>query len=611
MDLIALYKQCLLDTVTNSREIEMLEFERGRLKSELDSAFSTLHSQENATKDTINQEYARRLNAMIAEKSQPIQDRCKKLEQLLQEIPQRIEAEKQAVMQDDGSDLYEDESSRAKVLEDFVIMESSRFENIDHRIDSGILEQSEEYNLSLEQLEYIKERLSSKFDEIVLNDYSSPIEKVVNALCYCPEFLKKFQPFSRICIYTCWIGIIMFITLTTPFIVIPYCVFFLWSVVQYSKYVNKVLNVYYPFLILKDKVDKLLNEIQNKIMADRDAKIRELDDKQAEMISYAQAQLNQTRLELVTSQQNVRQNMTVDELTASVQATMKQNLENQQKIVDDLSHRFAEVQTKYQKAVNKQTLLQEQKEKLKKQLTEEYLMPKNPGDSKLIPESFFLGFDTEGALVEFDYDAKSTLIEYRGPDSTTVRDLIMMMVVQLLMAMDITCTSVVFVDTFTGGFDYSIFGGEELDSVFSIISTEDEARQLIESAHAEQTARSSKILTKADNIKAYNEMMIQRKSFTLDYRILIFQTLPQRLMSEDKFKQLCKNGPRVGIIPIIFLNHQFLASAKQLRYEERVAIAGFIESLNDKMFIYDGLSYNLEKQSPKYKQILITTLRRK
>ena len=187
----------------------------------------------------------------------------------------------------------------------------------------------------------------------------------------------------------------------------------------------------------------------------------------------------------------------------------------------------------------------------------------------------------------------------------------MMMVVQLLMAMDVTCISISFIDTDSGGFDYSVFIGKDLDSVFEIVSTEEDAMKLIESMHNEQRARSNQILTQSDSIAEYNKMMIKRKSFTKDYRVLLFQTIPKKVLEDNKFKQLCKNGPRVGIIPIVFMPQSLMIEYKDARYEERIQFAEFLESINSRIFAYDGATFNLEQQAANYRDILLRVYRRK
>lgn len=612
MPLIDDYKQCLIDVVQNARSIENYTFAKGRLNTQLVSETEALAKLKSSAEERLANEYMVQLERILSEKTAGLVQQRDSIANQLQSIPMQMQAKRTEILNSNFSDTYAMQSSRVSALEDFAIRENVRFANVDHRLDTSIESQSGSFTLSLDQMEYLMYNLGKRFEEMSPKDYVAPIEKIANLICWDSSFLKTLLPFHQVCLYTVWLLIVICLTLWSPlFVILPYGGFYLWSVLQSSRHVNAMLNLYYPFRILSVKIQEYKQGLLDSIEAEKQRHLSALDTEERVRVGRAQKLLEQAERDLVAERERIRQTTPEEELTAAVRQSLDNTLHSKEEYVASLKRQVAENATQLSQAQHKRQKLEELKDKLKRELTETYLSPKTPGDSKILPESFFLGFDNEGALMEFNYEGKSTMVEYHGPSSASVRDLIMMMVVQLLMAMDITCVSISFIDTDSGGFDYAVFCRKDLDSVFEIISTDEAATKLVESMHAEQRARSSQILVNADNILEYNKAMIQRKSFTKDYRILIFQTISKKVMEDDKFKQLCKNGPRVGIIPIVFISKATMLEYKDSRFEERIKFAEFLESINSQIFVYDSATSNLEPQVPNYRDALLQVYRRK
>lgn len=612
MALIVDYKSCLDNIVLTDRKIEAGTYTKGRLNTQFASELEKLNSYKSGIEERLSQEYKIQLDRILTSKTADLVKKQEGIANQLRQVPEGLAAKRQDILNEVAPSAYTADTKRIQALERFVGVESKRFVNIDHRLDANIAAQAKDYTLNLDQLEYLQYTLGERLKDYSPGDYVTPIEKVVGLLCWDSAFLKALHPFHQVCLYLAWLFVLIAVIFWVhALFILPYGLFYLYSLIRSSKKMNELLNLYYPFQILSAKVKSVKDDLTESLNAERQRKLAALESEERFKLNHLQKLYNAATQDVLMARQRLTAETSEEELTASVRESIANTLKSQEDFVKSLQTQVESNRQSLTAVERDKKLLLEEKERLKQQLTQTYLYPKTPGDAKIMPESFFLGFDNEGALMEFNHGCQSTLVEYLGSSSQCVTDLLMMMTIQLLMTMDITSISLSFIDTYSGGVDFAVFQDKELSSVFETIATDDLAVKLVESLHDTQRALSSKILIKADNIVEYNKMMLERKSFTQDYHILFFQTLPERVLKDTKFLQLCKNGPAVGIIPIIFMSQDFLKETSKERYESRILLASFIESINSRLFCYDSKTLNLEQRHPQYRDRLLEIYRRK
>lgn len=206
--------------------------------------------------------------------------------------------------------------------------------------------------------------------------------------------------------------------------------------------------------------------------------------------------------------------------------------------------------------------MKEELASLRKQIEDIYCSKIKPGTSRLMVDELFLGFEDDGDLRLFEFNHSSTLVLYTGK-SVDVSDLCMQIFVQMLREVNISATSFYIFDTEMGASDFAPFTQDELSDVVHICSTKDQCTDAIKRVHSMLAVRNASIISLADDIQSYNENMIAQNSITYNYVILLIQDSGGAIYDNANFQQLCKSGPRVGIIPIVFVSSQWFIDSIQ------------------------------------------------
>lgn len=206
--------------------------------------------------------------------------------------------------------------------------------------------------------------------------------------------------------------------------------------------------------------------------------------------------------------------------------------------------------------------MKEELASLRKQIEDIYCSKIKPGTSRLMVDELFLGFEDDGDLRLFEFNHSSTLVLYTGK-SVDVSDLCMQIFVQMLREVNISATSFYIFDTEMGAPDFAPFTQDELSDVVHICSTKDQCTDAIKRVHFMLAVRNASIISLADDIQSYNENMIAQNSITYNYVILLIQDSGGAIYDNANFQQLCKSGPRVGIIPIVFVSSQWFIDSIQ------------------------------------------------
>lgn len=349
-----------------------------------------------------------------------------------------------------------------------------------------------------------------------------------------------------------------------------------------------------PYMQLKDCLKGLEDEILASVNSLRQKELNSENDKFKTKCDKIQEQLYALEQEYVLAEKTVRSNISQEELNERVDLQYAREIEDCDKKIAD-----TEKQIKRQKmfiASNEEQIpaLKEQQKALLEQIKELYLNPSVPGTSRRLTKSFFLGIDEKkGTLIEFKFDGKTTLIMYKGVSCRSNKDLISMMLMQLLSSMSLTTLSIYLTDLSSAGSDYAVFFQTELSGKLHMCATSDDIKNAIEDLHRELIIRTRDILTEAETLEAYNEQMLSRKSLPREYIFFLLQDPTDTDMQNQKLVQLLLNGPTVGIIPIIFVQHTNLTEMISRAGDKAGALVRFFDAFGKCAFTFDGTTSDL------------------
>ena len=98
--------------------------------------------------------------------------------------------------------------------------------------------------------------------------------------------------------------------------------------------------------------------------------------------------------------------------------------------------------------------------------------------------------------------------------------------------------------------------------------------------------------------------MLQRKSLTREYYILFIQDPDPKLLGSQKFLQLCRSGPVVGIIPIIFISHLAVSSMRSENAQILIPLIEFFECVRNNTFTFNGSTQDINSDLASANQII-------
>lgn len=222
---------------------------------------------------------------------------------------------------------------------------------------------------------------------------------------------------------------------------------------------------------------------------------------------------------------------------------------------------------------------------LRKQIEEKYMGELKPGVSRLLTTELFLGFEKTEALRTFKFDGNASVIFYSG-ETSDITELSMSIFLELLREVNIASLAFHIMDTDLGAPAFMPFTQEELSEVVNICSTKEQCVAVINSMHTALEERNKSILPYANNIGDFNAQMLAKNSLTREYVFLLIQDSSGAILNNSRFQQLLKAGPRIGIIPIIFLSAGWYYKQLSGEGEEVEAVYQLLSAIPDNWFSY-------------------------
>lgn len=235
---------------------------------------------------------------------------------------------------------------------------------------------------------------------------------------------------------------------------------------------------------------------------------------------------------------------------------------------------------------------------LRNRIEEKYLSL-TLGEDRLLTPELFLGFndDTE-EVITFNHNCDSVLVYYLSPrDNDTpdsVNDFILMIMVQLLCTLESPSIDFRIFNDYSGNRPYAAFTHEKLSGIVSVLADSSEMQREFKALRAEIITRTSTIGKRADDIQSFNKLMIESKSLPLSYVFVICHSIPTNCYTNTDLLYTLREGPRVGVIPVIFVSLEKLkASLATSNTEECKKYYNLILSLKTKPFQFDSVSGKL------------------
>lgn len=437
------------------------------------------------------------------------------------------------------------------------------------------------------------------------------IDLLVEKLLMKDLIKKTDKPLLGLAVYLLYLlGIAAVVYYAQGVALLAYVALSLYTIADTDKRSQEVLEVYTPYEQLRVGTDILEATVSKQMAKEIEKNTQKSNSEYEAQHAKLTSEIADRKAKIEEIKHQILENMNEVEATSGIAAKYSEEM-------DFFKNQKAEVFKQKEEVANTTTsnksMLKElysQKENLHAEIVETYMTPASPGSSRLLQKSFFLGFNQDESLLEFPYNGESTIIFWSGENSSTNTNVVKMMIMQLLTSMDASCLDISLVDTRDGGSDFAIFQYKELEELFSICPTAQSFEVLVDSMHLELQKRNRQIMTIADNITEFNQRMIDSRSLTLEYKLIFIQNGGSAIYGNQKFLQICKNGPAVGIIPIIFLPQVEVRDAifKDDK-KRRKDIIDLMESVKEQLYKFTGERSSLFHYDDAYKQSTIERLR--
>lgn len=435
------------------------------------------------------------------------------------------------------------------------------------------------------------------------------IEKIIKAMIFDSKVLKTY-PIARIGLYSAYIATLVFGVVVIPQLILIYCGMMLVSVVQNLNQSKVLIEMLSPLQELSVAASSLKKRIIDEVAhrkAEKLTKTKICFDTDTSAIEH---DILETRRTIQQLEFDIRTNTPEDEAVAGVKQKFEEDMRRLDEAEAETELEINDSNLKNDSLLEKSAQLQNKLAALKQSMTEAYMSLSSAGTSQLIPKSFFLGFNQDDGIIEFVYDGDATVVLYSGSESTTTTSLITMMIIQLLSMVNPAQLNISVVDLWAGGSDFALFMNKDLEEIFKIVTTKQELDALISDVHSDMTMRNKMILTVADNIELYNMKMMEHHSLTIDYRFIFLQFADLSVLCDDKLMQACKSGPRVGIIPIIYLSKEMISNAYREGSESDLkAVIKILESVRYEYFDFSGEQSFLYKYEVEFRDVQLQRLK--
>jgi hypothetical protein len=620
MALLEDYKQCLTDIAECESEMKRKKYSLDTNQYQIVDVDESIQKVNRDNKDYKEQAIKNYTATKLQQVVSPMEEQFKVLKGNLDSIPNQLGSETNRILNKDYN--YKAVNVISELTDTYNVIQKyyplfEKYESVDlGSIISDYVNQS--LTPSMGTLKAIKMYIINSMDEMDLVEPTSKLHRVFDKLIIHSEQLSKLKNTTRLIVYSVYIiGILLAILLLPVLFFSLYLSILVMSCIDFYKHEKKILEVVLPFkqlIFVYDEMQKQTTEFLNQC---RSQEMNRTTQRYDELNESLRNQLVELGSQIQTAKRDINSNTNEDEAVTEYNSKCSAELAHFVSVKEELTNKQTVIQSDINNLNNRLNELTTKRSSLKTGIIDTYLKVKTPGDSQILPVSFFLGIRENGELIEFNYNRNTTVILYDG-NSEDNTSLITMMIMQLLSSMSIMSLDITLFDLKCGCSDYAVFALKEdssdnpvdLADIFHFVTSKEKMTKCLTSNQSEMQYRNKLILSKADDINIYNDEMIKNDSLTSDYRILFFQDFEYaNTIGNESFLQLCRVGPRVGIIPIVFLPLDYISKSEQNNNSTACKqLVEFFQASSDSIFWYgDG---QLQDYSPEFRPSLIEDLRK-
>ena len=304
----------------------------------------------------------------------------------------------------------------------------------------------------------------------------------------------------------------------------------------------------------------------------------------------------QKQIEMLSSDYSLKVKtvtVTEEEINSEVDVVFQSKLDEMKNKIDEFDTQIKRVREEEARCERELDDIQNKITELRDSISNVYWELNSVGTERVLMNEFFLGFK-DYDLISVKHDGNAMCIVYDGESCERNSVLISMFIAQLFSNMLPNSLHLTIVDIDFTCRDYSIYNGQYFDLMFNYVTTEDAIKPVIEELHADLIRRQREISPVADDIEIFNRGMIEKNSFTKDYRFLIFQNTKLDYLKNQKLLQLCRTGKTFGIMPIMFISKEIYNEIRnpESKLPECQAI---LDSTKDYTWRFKHSSLDLEK----------------
>lgn len=455
------------------------------------------------------------------------------------------------------------------------------------------------------RVQQLKEHISNYTKEVV-----SITERLSNVLSMKEIFKGINNPKIATLAMTLYIMLITVVICRLPVVFFAgYTTLTVKAIIDSAKNRDKLLNLQAEYTALK----KSYNNCQISIEGEFDHKTAEMLEKIE--LSY-QAQFNNIKLMLDTIQKQYENIVKDLENKRHDPAAIAKILESANSKLSMLLGREAKLD-KARKSdeaslIEREEELEDLKEELKdlrakiEELDSDELIL---GKSRILPNTIFTGFNSDKKANVIAHNGDALIICYSGETSDAVAPLALSIVTKMLTQLSIAAINIRVFDINRGAPAFAPYTADKLGDAIKICRTTDQIAECIKSIHSRVDYLSTEMYKIANNIQEYNTYMLSKNSLTMDYTILVVQDCGENLYKDPKFLQLCKIGPPLGIIPIIFISLNTLSNLSN-GGSNSVAEGYYsvLTTIKSQFYKFDSVNGNIYPMDVRTREDYITSL---
>lgn len=411
------------------------------------------------------------------------------------------------------------------------------------------------------------QKLNSRVKQLKehLKEYNKNVDGIINKLSNTLSLYEIFKginnPKMSSLIMTVYILLITVVMCKLPVVVFAgYVTLTIKALIESKKRNYEMLDLQSEFTVLK----KSYNNCQASIECEFEQKTAEmLDDvdiKFKSQFDQLKIMLDNIQEEYEKTLKQIEDNRNDPDMIAKILESANDKLNallgRENKFSKAKSSAELNLQEKQEELEELRLELSELKEKIDNSFNENL----TPGKERLLPDYIFMGYNSDGKASIIKHNGDALVIMYSGASSEVVEPLTVYIVSRILTQLSIASVSMNIFDINQGAMTLASYASDRLADNFIICRTADQITERVKEIHSRISYLAPEMAKIANNIKDYNEYMISKNSLTLDYTFIIAQDYGENLFKDPKFIQLCKSGPKLGIIPIIFLSMNTLSN---------------------------------------------------